>query len=97
MNKTFVTRITALAVLFTACNRNTPKFDASGTFEVDEVIVSAEQTGKILSFNVSEGQTISENDTVGVIDVDNLALQKEQVQASIERSEEHTSELQSLA
>jgi HlyD family secretion protein len=93
MNKSFVTRITALAVLFTACNRNTPKFDASGTFEVDEVIVSAEQTGKILSFNVSEGQTISENDTVGVIDVDNLALQKEQVQASIEALREKTADV----
>lgn len=93
MNKLFVIRIIALAVLFTACNRSTPKFDASGTFEVDEVIVSAEQNGKILSFNVNEGQTIGQYDTVGVIDVDNLSLQKEQVQASIEALHEKTSDV----
>src|SRR5690349_2152696 len=93
MNKLVMTRMIALAVLFTACNRNTPKFDASGTFEVDEVIVSAEQNGKILSFNVHEGQAIGQNDTVGVIDVENIALQKEQVQASIEALHDKTADV----
>ncbi len=55
---------------------NGQKFDASGTFEVDEVIVSAEQTGKILSFNVSEGQAIPREQIVGIIDAENLSLQK---------------------
>lgn len=88
------TRIIALAVLFTACSRNTPKFDASGTFEVDEVIVSAEQTGKILSLNVFEGQSIPANNVVGIIDAENLSLQKEQIQASIEALQEKTSDVQ---
>ena len=91
MNKLFVTLISATAVLFTACNRNAPKFDAAGTFEVDEVIVSAEQSGKILSFNVFEGQTIPKENVVGIIDAENLSLQKEQVQASIEALHEKTS------
>ena len=94
MNKLIVTRIIAMAVLFTACNRNTPKFDASGTFEVDEVIVSAEQTGKILSFNVFEGQSIPQNNVVGIIDAENLSLQKEQIQASIEALHEKTADVQ---
>jgi HlyD family secretion protein len=94
MNKLLVTRIIAMAVLFTACNRNTPKFDATGTFEVDEVIVSAEQTGKILSFNVSEGQSIPQNNVVGIIDAENLSLQKEQIQASIEALREKTADVQ---
>jgi HlyD family secretion protein len=93
MNKMLITRIIAGALVFTACNRNTPKFDASGTFEVDEVIVSAEQNGRILSFNVSEGQAIAQNDTVGVIDVENIALQKEQVQASIEALRDKTADV----
>ena len=46
MNKLIVTLIGAVAVL-TACNRNAQKYDASGTFEVDEVIVSAEQSGNV--------------------------------------------------
>jgi HlyD family secretion protein len=89
MNKLIVTLISA--VLFTACNRNAQKFDASGTFEVDEVIVSAEQSGKILSFNVFEGQAIPKENVVGIIDAENLSLQKEQVQASIEALHEKTS------
>lgn len=93
MNQLFVTRLIALSVLFTACNRNTRPFDASGIFEATEVIVSAEQNGKILSFHVSEGQTIGQYDTVGVIDVNNIALQKEQVQASIEALGEKTSDV----
>lgn len=92
MNKLIVTLL-ATAVLFTACNRNAPKFDASGTFEVDEVIVSAEQTGKLLSFNVNEGQTIPARNVVGIIDAENLSLQKEQVQASIAALHEKTADV----
>lgn len=93
MNKLIVT-LTATAMLFAACNRNAPEFDASGTFEVDEVIVSAEQTGKILSFNVFEGQAIPRQQVVGIIDAENLSLQKEQMQASIEALQERTYSVQ---
>jgi membrane fusion protein YbhG len=93
MNKLIVTLISATAVLFTACNRNGQKFDASGTFEVDEVVVSAEQSGKILSFNVFEGQAIPKEQVIGIIDAENLSLQKEQMQASIEALHEKTSDV----
>ncbi|OQP63164.1 secretion protein [Niastella vici] len=93
MNKLIVTLISAAAVLVAACNPNGKKFDASGTFEVDEVIVSAEQTGKILSFNVAEGQSIPKENVVGIIDAENLSLQKEQVQASIQALHEKTSDV----
>jgi HlyD family secretion protein len=93
MNKLIVTLISATALVFAACNRNGQKFDASGTFEVDEVIVSAEQTGKILSFNVNEGQSISKEQVVGIIDAENLSLQKEQIQASIQALREKTSDV----
>lgn len=93
MNKLILTRIIPIAVLFTACNRNTPKFDASGTFEVDEVIVSAEQSGKILSFNVDEGKHLTQGEVVGIIDSENLSLQKEQIEASIQALHEKTSDV----
>lgn len=92
MNKLIVTGI-AVAVIVTACNRNTPKFDASGTFEVDEVIVSAEQNGKLLSFTVNEGQAIPARQVVGIIDAENLSLQKEQIQASIEALHDKTADV----
>ena len=79
--------------LIAGCNGNDQEFDASGTFETDEVIVSSELTGKILSFNVQEGQPITGGSVVGVIDAENLALQKEQVQASIEALREKTSDV----
>lgn len=36
--------------LLAACTGGTPKYDATGTFEATEVIVSAEASGKLLSF-----------------------------------------------
>jgi HlyD family secretion protein len=82
--------VTLSTILLIACNRNDRNFDASGTFETDEVIVSSSSTGKILSFVVEEGDTISQNKIVGTVDSENLALQKEQVQASIEALGEKT-------
>jgi HlyD family secretion protein len=73
-----------------ACNNNKHEFDATGTFEVDEVVVSSLITGKILSFNIREGDTIPKNKIVGEVDAENLSLQKEQVQASIKALSEKT-------
>lgn len=67
--------------------------DASGTFEADEVIVSAEIPGKILSFTVQEGSAIAKDSVVGTIDATNLALQKEQVAASIDALSQRTADV----
>ena len=86
--------ITALTILFLAsCNRTESKFDASGTFETDEVIVSASAAGKILSLNVDEGSNIARDSIIGRIDPTELNLQKEQVQASIEALSQKTSDV----
>ena len=79
--------------LLAACNGNKSASDATGTFEVDEVIISSELTGKILSFDVQEGAAIPKDKVVGVVDAENLNLQKEQVQASIEALSQRTSDL----
>jgi HlyD family secretion protein len=68
--------------------------DATGTFEADEVIVSAEVPGKILTFNVEEGSQLSKDSVVGTIDSKNLTLQKEQMDASIRALSEKTSDIQ---
>jgi len=75
----------AIAILFlTACGNNAEKYDASGTFEADEVVVSSEIGGKILSFDVQEGALLHKDSAVGFVDATNINLQKEQVEASIQ-------------
>jgi len=82
----------ALAVLTSACNSNKIKTDASGVFESDEVIVSAEQSGKILSFPVKEGDTIRRGAIIGDIDMSNTVLQKQQIQATIQSLKNKTTD-----
>jgi len=75
-----------------ACNRGQNKFDASGTFEADEVIVSASANGKILSLDIDEGSRVAKDSVVGLVDPTDLSLQKQQVQATIEALNEKTSD-----
>ena len=83
-----ITLITALAALI-ACN-NKHHFDASGNFEADEVIVSAQQTGQLIDYDVEEGKTLTEGQKVGQINVTLLKIQKEQVEATIASLKEKT-------
>jgi HlyD family secretion protein len=78
-----VITITIASLLLMSCKNNENQFDASGTFEASEVIVSSELGGKILSLSVNEGDTVSANKIVGAVDAQNISLQKEQVEASI--------------
>jgi HlyD family secretion protein len=80
-------------IIISACGNNTIHSDATGTFEADEVIVSAEVPGKILTFNVEEGSQLSKDSVVGTIDSKNLTLQKEQMDASIRALSEKTSDI----
>lgn len=63
-----------------SCN-NEPDCDAQGTFEATEIVLSSEGTGRILSFDVTEGEIINANSVVGVIDSLQLHLQREQLKA----------------
>jgi HlyD family secretion protein len=72
-----------IATFFISCGKSKVDADASGTFEATEVIVSAEGTGKILSFNVEEGQLLAANETVGAIDSTQLYLRKLQIISSM--------------
>lgn len=70
----------ATALFAIGCGTDTT-FDAQGTFEATEVVVSSEATGRILSFDVEEGETITCNDVVGAIDSLQLHLQRKQLVA----------------
>lgn len=74
--------IISAALLFNACKEK-DEYDASGNFEADEVIVSAQQNGILTSYAVQEGGQLKTGDKVGQIDVRTTELQKEQIEASI--------------
>ncbi|HTI92358.1 MAG TPA: biotin/lipoyl-binding protein, partial [Puia sp.] len=82
--------IAALLLLVTSCQQNKIKTDASGVFESDEVIVSAERDGKLLSFPIREGDSLAKGAIIGNIDMSNTQLQKQQVQATIAALKEKT-------
>ena len=68
--------------MLTGCNNNLES-DASGTFEVDEVIVSSQVAGQIMVLNLEEGSLLPKDSVVGYIDSVPLELQKAQVEATI--------------
>lgn len=66
-----------------SCNQNKNKYDASGTFEAVETIVSAQGSGAIKELNLEEGQVLKVGQVVGYIDSVQLYLKKEQLEAQI--------------
>ena len=73
----------ALALLAVSCGEET-NYDAQGTFEATEVVVSAEASGRILNLDVEEGMPVEKGDIVGVIDTMQLHLQRKQLVAQRE-------------
>lgn len=72
-----------LAVPFTIISCHTQKdYQATGTFEATEVLVSAENNGKLVSFNVEEGTVLNAGVEVGIIDTVQLYLKKLQLLAT---------------
>ena len=68
------------AIIAVSCS-NESDYDAQGTFEATEVVISAEGTGRILNFDIVEGEAIEANSKVGDIDSLQLHLQREQLKA----------------
>lgn len=72
-----------LVLVLSGCEKNGRQYDASGTFEATEIVVSAEGAGKITSLAVSEGQICEAGQQTGEIDSSQLKLQINQLQATI--------------
>lgn len=82
----YLTRICVLGLAtFTlaSCGNGKVTNDASGTFEATETIVSAEASGRLEQFSVTEGQTLAAGAIVGSIDSVQLWLRKKQLEAQI--------------
>jgi HlyD family secretion protein len=64
-----------------------PDYDATGTFETTEVLVSSEVSGKLLWLDVEEGTVLEAGQQVGVVDTVQLYLRKKQLEASVKSVE----------
>ena len=80
MRKIFALAGTAL--MMAACGGNEQAYDATGTFEATETIVFAEQSGTLLTFNVNEGDSIGQNQEVGLTDTTQTWLKIQQLGAT---------------
>lgn len=71
----FLTTLSVSALLF-SCSTGNGDYDATGSFEATEIIVSSQANGRILALNLNEGDQLQQGQTVGVIDSTQLYLQK---------------------
>lgn len=79
----YVLLFTAFGMCCMGCSRNRENYDATGTFEATEVLVSSEITGKIMELNLREGDRITAGQQVGYIDSMQIHYQKLQLTAGL--------------
>ena len=84
--RNFLSIISAMTLL-TACSGSDSKYDASGVFEVTEVIVSARVAGEIMDLDIDEGTEVTAGEPVEYIDTVQLYLQRLQLEANVKAAE----------
>ena len=89
----------ATATLLASCSSK-PDYDATGIFEATTVTVSAETTGKILYISAEEGDSVTADSRIALIDTTTLSLQRLQImteqQATESSSPDITAQVASL-
>ena len=78
MTKRFSAYLALILIVAASCNTGKDLPDAYGTFEATEVTVSSLANGRIMKFDVEEGQMIDSGKIVGFIDTTDLYLKKRQ-------------------
>lgn len=74
------------ALVCGACS-DEPEYDACGTFEAEEILISSQVTGELLQFEASEGMKVEKGMVLGQIDTVQLYLQKVQLEAQLKSLE----------
>ena len=64
-----------------ACGNKEKEYDATGTFEATEVTVAAEQSGRLVKFDVTEGDSLALGKEVGLVDTTQILLKIQQLGA----------------
>lgn len=81
-NKKYIMGWMFMALSLASCTEKEKEYDATGTFEATEVTVAAEQNGKLLQFDVNEGDRIVEGRQVALTDTVQLYLKARQIGAT---------------
>jgi HlyD family secretion protein len=68
-----------IPTIFVACSNNNDLSDAYGNFEADDVMVSAETTGKLLLLVAEEGSHLRAGDLAAIVDTTELVLKRNQL------------------
>ncbi|MCX6269284.1 MAG: HlyD family efflux transporter periplasmic adaptor subunit [Bacteroidetes bacterium] len=76
MKKQSIFTLLTLAILGVSCSSDKDKPDAYGSFEATEITVSSLANGRILMFNLEEGELLASNQLVGYVDTTDLHLKK---------------------
>ncbi|WP_026207549.1 HlyD family secretion protein [Butyricimonas synergistica] len=88
--------LVVLACLGVGCKDKTEERDASGMFEVREVIVSSEMSGRVERLEVMEGDYIEAGKVVGLIDTMQLHWLKVQAQQAVKAVDERIPNLDKM-
>lgn len=88
--------ISATLMVMAACNHEA-SYDATGIFEATTVTVSAETAGKITDFAISEGDTVTINQTLAYIDSSLLVLQRAQLLSQRQSAESSSPDIAAQA
>ena len=83
--KRFLTIAFASVIMLelSSCKSNKTNFDASGSFEAEETIISAEAPGTIKQLDVEEGALLQAGQFIGYIDSVPIFLKKKQLEAQL--------------
>lgn len=82
MNKLILPAVAAI-FMFNSCGGRSEKYDATGAFEATEILVSSEAAGKILWFDIQEGDRLNAGKEIGCVDSAQLYYKKEQLRAGL--------------
>ncbi len=85
--------------LLMACSSYKDSFDATGSFEGEETVLSAEVGGTLTNFTAREGLRVKKGDLLACIDSTQLHLKKEQLLAQVRaiRAKKNNEEVQTAA
>ena len=90
-----ISTICAISVLFSACGNNND-FDAMGIFEADEVLVSAELSGKIIEFSAIEGSELTLGQISVKIDSTQMQLNEAKLSLQLQNAKSESERLERL-
>ncbi|MEO8773898.1 MAG: HlyD family efflux transporter periplasmic adaptor subunit, partial [Gelidibacter sp.] len=74
--------ISIIAFSLFSCNNSNDKADGYGNFEATEITISAENNGKLMQFDINEGDKLEKEQFIGYIDTIPLTLKREQLEVS---------------